>query len=402
MSKSSLWFLMVVCLLSAAVSGAEGPVIDSMDDIGTFTAPKEKGKIEAVEGKVGKAIKFSFDKDCSGVFAMGKVRATPEWDNAAGISFWVKGDGSDHLGGLQFVYNEDYGVRYTCAFPIDSTEWKKIVIPWRDLISVMPKGTLTVDPKSDTKPSKLGSVWIGKWWFWKDYEACSFTIDDLRLEPTIELDTKDYKPAGDPLARVLAKLKAGKPITIVTMGDSLTDYAHWANKDTNWPTLLKNKLKEKYKSEVTIVNPAIGGTQLRSNELLMPRWQKQAPEADLVSVLFGGNDFEAGMKGDMFYDTAKDTIDRIRRTTKGKADVLMLTTVPSVANWDAYKELVDAVKKAAPEKNAGIGDTDAAFHEAGKSNKEALFASDKTHMSAAGHELICKTFMDALEKAGKP
>jgi lysophospholipase L1-like esterase len=396
------WLLAVVCVMSASLFAADGPVIDSMDDIGTFNAPKEKGKIEAVEGKAGKAIKFSFDKDCNGVFSMGKVRATPEWDNAAGISFWVKGDGSDHLGGLQFIYNEDYGVRYSCAFPIDSTEWKKVVIPWRDLISVLPKGTVTVDPKGETKPSKLGPVWVGKWWFWKDYEACSYTIDDIRLEPTIELDTKDYKPAGDPLARVLAKLKAGKPVTIVTMGDSLTDYGHWANKDTNWPTLLKNGLKEKYKSEVTIVNPAIGGTQLRSNLILIPRWLKQAPEPDLVTVLFGYNDFDGGMKGDMFYDTEKDTVDRVRRVTKGKADVLLLTTCPAVDKWDTFKELVDAEKKAAAEKNAGIGDTDAAFHEAGKANKEALYASDKTHMGAPGHQLIAKTIMDAIEKAGKP
>ena len=382
-------------------TAAEGAVIDSMDSTATFTPPNEKGHLEAVDGKSGKAIKFTFDNECSGVFFTGKMRATPEWDKAAGISFWVKGDGSDHLGGVQFIFNEDYGVRYSFAFPIDSTEWKKITVPWRDMVSVLSKGSITLDPQTDSKPSKLSGAWVGKWWFWKDYAACSFAIDDMRLEPTIELDKKDYKPAGDPLARVLAKLKAGKPVTIVTMGDSLTDYAHWANKGPNWPTILKDKLKEKYKSEVTIVNPAIGGTELRQNEILILRWLKQAPQPDLVTILFGGNDWGSGMRGEMYYETEKDAIDRVRRETKGAADVLMLTTVPSVANWDVYKELVDAEKKAAKEKNTGLGDTDAAFHEAGKADKEHLFATDKTHMGVPGHELIAKTVMDAIEKAGK-
>ena len=53
---------------------------------------------------------------------------------------------------------------------------------------------------------------------------------------------------GPPLARVLAKLKAGQPITVVTMGDSLTDTHHWANRETNWPALLKEQLEAKYKS----------------------------------------------------------------------------------------------------------------------------------------------------------
>src|SRR5205823_6501944 len=82
----------------------------------------------------GKALKFSYDDACQNAFAFSKIRGAADWDGAAGISFWVKGDGSDHLGAIQFVWNEDFGARYGYAFPIDSTEWKKIVIPWRDLL----------------------------------------------------------------------------------------------------------------------------------------------------------------------------------------------------------------------------------------------------------------------------
>ena len=56
------------------------------------------------------------------------------------------------------------------------------------------------------------------------------------------------------MERVLAKLTAGKPVTIVTVGDSLTDTNHWANRKVSWPARLKERLREKYKSEVTLVN----------------------------------------------------------------------------------------------------------------------------------------------------
>jgi len=35
------------------------------------------------------------------------LRGNPSWDKAAGISFWVKGDGSAHCGGIEFVWNEN-------------------------------------------------------------------------------------------------------------------------------------------------------------------------------------------------------------------------------------------------------------------------------------------------------
>jgi len=380
----------------------EGKVIDALESPAVFTLPKEKGTLEAVEGKDGKALKFSFADGCMNMFFMSRLRGTPDWDQAAGFSFWIKGDGSDRLGGIQFIWNEDYAARYDYAFSIKGTDWQKVVVPWRDLLPALPKPScLYLDPKSGNAPSKLSTLWIGKWWYWRDYGAHSFVIDDLRLEAKIDLDVNEYKPAGAPLARVLEKLKAGKPVTIVTMGDSLTDYNHWANKPVNWPTLLKAKLKEKFKSEATIVNPALGGTELRQNLVLLPRWLAQTPEPDLVTVCFGYNDFNSGMTGEMFLATQKDAVDRIRRATKGKADVLLITTLPAVEKWTELGVLAEAVRKAAQEKSAGLADAYAAFHEAGKENKERLYCNDKTHLGPVGHELLANVVVTALEKAGK-
>lgn len=394
----SLLAIALFCLPRAGFA-ADPLLIDNMDAADFSGGPKVE--VRAVDGKIGKAVQFTYADDSKSVFATGRARGGPEWDKAAGISFWVKGDGSQHLGGIQFVWNERYDIRYDCTFPLESTEWKKVTIPWRDFIPVLPTADAKpLDPQTGNAPSKLGPVWFGRWWYWRDVSACSFAVDEIRLEPSITVDNQDYKQAGAPLARVRAKLSAGQPITIVTMGDSLTDYRHWSNHDINWPTLLTQMLQEQYKSKATIINPAIGGTQLRQNVVLIPSWIHDAPAPDLVTVFFGGNDWEAGMRGEMFYEAQKDAIDRIRRATKGKSDVLILTTCPNVSKWDDYAQLADGCRRAAAEKNAGLADVYAAFHQDTQGDHSHLFASDKVHMGADGHAVIAKTVLAALESGG--
>lgn len=389
--------LVLALLLLAQDSGG---LIHSMDDL-KVRAPEKGARAETVEGKVGKAVKFTFDKDSGSAFCATPIRGAADWDKAAGFSFWVKGDGSKCFGGLQFIWNEDYAARYDYMFPIDGTDWRKITVAWRDLVPAMPPASAKfVDAKTGNAPSRFSTLWFGKWWYWKDYPAHSYAIDELRLEPTIELDRNLYLPAGAPLARVQAKLKAGKPITIVTMGDSLTDTRHWANRAVNWPGLLAKKLKDR-NIDVKIVNPAIGGTELRQNIVLIPRWLAEAPEPDLVTVCFGGNDWNSGMRGPMFQESCREAVDRIRRATKGKADVLLLTTVPALEMWKTRDELGEAVRAAATERQAGLADAEKAFHAAPEDQRAKLFCTDKVHLDPPGHEILASLVLAAMESGGK-
>ncbi|HLX62333.1 MAG TPA: GDSL-type esterase/lipase family protein [Planctomycetota bacterium] len=374
----------------------ESRVIDSMDAL-DFQAPKEKAKVELVDGKDGKALKFSFENDCKGAFCIGKAKGAADWDAAAGISFWVKGDGSEHLGGIEFIWDNNFALRFAYAFPIDGTDWKKIVVPWRDLIPETSGPAAKPLGRDGLAPSKLGPIWFGKWWYWRDYAAHSYSIDEIRLEPVIELGTEPAVPSA-PFDHVLAKLKAGKPVTIVTMGDSLTDFNHWANKPVNWPTLLKEKLHAKYSSEVTLINPAMGGTELRQNLMLIPRWLRQAPEPDLVTIWFGFNDWNSGMRGEMFAQTMQDAIDRVRRATNGNADVLVMTTCPAVEKWDTVAELAQAARTAAHARHAGVADMYTVFHEEGKTDREHLYCRGKVHLGPAGHELVANAILDSIDK----
>ncbi len=355
------------------------------------------GTVEVVEGKFGKACKFSSAPDARNGFFVATAKASPMWDEAAGISFWVKGDGSRHWGGLELIDQANYALRYGYCFPVDSTEWQKITVPWCDLIPELPAGQL-VDPRGGYAPSKFGNLWFGKWYYWQDYPACSFTIDQVSLERSIPVDRADYTPSQRGTPRLLAKLKARKPVTIVTMGDSLSDKRHWANREVLWSEVLVGELKKRYGVEVRLVNPAVGGTQLTQNLVLMPRWLKDSPRPDLVTVWFGFNDWDAGMRREHWQEVLRFATDRIRRMTQEQSEIILMTTCPSLERWDTMQELAEGVRSVTVEKRTGLADVAAAFHRTGsdESARKSLYCWDKTHLGRPGHELAAETVLRAI------
>ncbi len=184
------------------------------------------------------------------------------------------------------------------------------------------------------------------------------------------------------------------------MGDSLTDEHHWANKDVVWHRLLAKAIEEKYGSKVTIVNPAIGGTTLSQNTILMPRWSIEAPEPDLVTVWFGYNDWDSGVRGPRFAEYLRLTVDRIRRQTGGSADILLMTTNASHGRWDTMAEMEQAVRDVAKQEQTGLADVAADFRKPGtpdESLKQEYWAWDKGHLGKKGHEMVKDSVLRAVE-----
>lgn len=353
------------------------------------------GTIEVVDGKSGKAAKLTFPNG-TGLFT-GRLHPTPDWDQTDGFSFWVKGDGSDSLGGIELM-DDSYALRYAYAFPIDSTEWKKINVRWSDLSPEL-TGPF-VDPAKGTPPSKLVGVSLGKWFYWRDYPAYSYTIENIVLEKTLPpADTTDYTAKSSGLTSIAQKVKAKQPITIVTMGDSLTDTKHNSNTKIAWPQMLADKLKE-VGVDAKVINPAAGGTNLSQNLVTMPRWEKLAPNPDLVVINFGGNDFDTKVTGDMFKDYLRRAIDRIRRDTKGSADILIITTCPGFKRWDTYKDLEQAQRDVAAEKKVGLVDIATETRKLGTAEetlKMNFWHWDNVHLGPKGKEMFRDLVFQAIE-----
>ncbi len=381
---------------------ASEKVIFDMDRIehkpGEVLKEQEKipvGTVELVQGKFNKAVKFSFTGGLGAGFMTAPVAAGAEWNQAAGLSLYVRGDGSTNWAGLELIDRNDYSLRYACCLPLDSTKWAKVVIPWYDLIPEL-AGPL-IDSQSGYAPSGFGNFWFGKWFYWRDYPAHSFSVDQVALETQVAVQPVVRWEPG--LKRVRSKLQAGQPITIVTMGDSLTDKRHWANQQTLWAELLAAQLKEKSRNSVTLVDPAIGGTTLSQNLILMPRWVRDAPTPDLVTVWFGFNDWDTGLRRERFKAYLLMGVDRIRRLTDGSADVLLVTTCPAFKRWDTMRELEEAIKEVATEKQTGLADVAQEFRRLGSAEaalQQGCWAWDNVHLGTNGHKLAASTMLKAL------
>ena len=389
--------LLTTAFVFASVSRVAAQTIDDMDAV-RFEAPRDEQKnpratASLVPGKQGKAVRFDFGDKCQSALFTRRLQPDASWDQAEGFSFWVRGDGSDHLGGIELIHADDYSRRYAFAFSIRDTGWRKIAVAWRDLLPETAAAPFLDRAPAGAAPSRFTSLFIGKWWYWRDYAAHSFELDEIVLEPKVAA------AAVAPPRRLVDTLKAGQTITIATMGDSLTDVAHWANRKTNWPALLKERLAAECAVKVNLVNPALGGTELKQNLILMTRWT-ETTKPDVVTVFFGYNDWSSGMRGPHWKETLANAIDHIRRQTG--AEVILLTTIPSVERWDAMAELAQAAREVVQAKGAILADTEKAFHAAGDADvaaRERLYCDDKVHLGDEGHRLVAETVLAAIRAA---
>lgn len=355
------------------------------------------GTVTTNAGQFGPALHFSFVESTGPQFFTAGVSPAQNWNDCDGFSFWLKGDGSTNWGGLELIDGQDFSLRYGYGFPLAATDWTQITVPWRDLTPEL-AGPL-VDAQTGFAPARFRNFWFGKWFYWREYPAHSFTIEQVALEKKIASDTTDYTPRQPGCSRLLAKLKAKTPVTVVTMGDSLSDKRHWANREQLWSELLASQLKTTYGGEVTLINPALGGTTLSQNLILMPRWLRQSPAPDLVVIWFGYNDWDSGVRGPRFQEYLQVAVDRLRRATHGGADLLLVTTCPSHGRWDTMNDMAQAVRETARTAKTGLADVAAEFHKItpDEALRQNYLAWDKTHLGPKGHQVVCEVVLKALQ-----
>ena len=154
---------------------------------------------------------------------------------------------------------------------------------------------------------------------------------------------------------------------------------------------------------MTWVNPAIGGTTLSQNVILIPRWLQDAPSPDLVLIWFGGNDWDSGVRGGRYRQYLEMAVDQLRRVTKGQAEAMIMTTCPGFAMWETRNELCRAAFDVARERKTGFVNVARHFHKAG-SREEALkrryWVWDNVHLGPGGHALVANVVFRAIAGGG--
>lgn len=414
------WRMVAACILCAAALAwtAEAP-LDGCDEVGPWRpvggqpAPRVAGVASAREG-AGQALRFTFFESAKAHFAGRALHATEDWDRAAGLSFWFRGDGSDAFIALSLI-DESYTRRYAALLALKSAEWRRVALRWEDFVPELVSADWLGAPGARMKPSEVRALWFGRWHYFKPWSACAFELDELRLEARLERPA----PPGTPepgLTRTRARLAKKEPVTLVALGDSITFGTGLADRAREaWPARLQELLRAKFGYDgIRVLNRGSGGQETRQAIVLLPR--DVAPdEPDLVLFHFGYNDYSTMLEKRMAEPAcravaaadARELIGRIRRVTAGHADVLAMATLPGLDEsrrhgmdffGDEYRLAAEA---------AGCAFTPgprAAFHAAlDAGNLAELFARsadgrmDPAHPNERGQRIIAEALLKAFE-----
>lgn len=206
--------------------------------------------------------------------------------------------------------------------------------------------------------------------------------------------------------------------TFLFQGDSITDGGHSYNYDWNhifgqgYAYLITSRLNFDYpQRDYKFFNRGISGNKLSD---LATRWQADAlnVKPDLLSILVGINDIhEAITKGETFnaddFGNASDTL--LNGTTKALPGIELVICEPFVLPVGMVKDRPDpwnaAIQKSQPvlkhlaEKyNAVYVPLQDAFNKASEKTPADHWIWDGIHPMPAGHELIAREWIKAVNK----
>lgn len=383
-------------LLVAAVS-AEPVVLDDGENPATWQATDPATVSAAPDAGAGDgAVQIGLPGTVRRTLVARAVPAMAAWDRYQGLSFLVKGDGSENFGCLAVSGGgSDGSYSYVTWFPLRDTTWHKVTVGWDDLVpetQVDPIGTYGALPPSGITQIRCGSRWnIGH----NNYPLpqVSFGLDQIQLEESVP--PPPPPPAMRPFDDVIAALKAGRPIRIQCMGDSITAGTSLPDRETQRYAVRVGELLREWLQNDGIVceSRAVGGAKLNDARAWVPR-DFDGPAPDLVTVLYGYNDKSNDYTRDYYQRSLNDYLDRIARATGGRTAVLLLTCLPGTGpRWSMLDDYADAVRETAAARGLACFEFQEVFKSVGRDRIEE-FMADQAHPNIAGHERLA----DALAR----
>jgi len=396
MRRSSCGAVAVCILLVGHAIG--GPVVlDDFEDLSGWKTYRGRGSLDKADtAAVGSgAIRVTFPGMVFKKLPPRPEREVIPWDGSAGLSFWVKGDGSDLFGCL--AVSSDRGrFPYVYYFPLKNTEWHQHKVSWEEFA---PEGErYTLGSKGALPPSGIGGLRFGnRWTIHRNNERLpkhSYCIDQVQIED--EVPKPVPAPEMRPFADVADLLRTRKKIHVVCMGDSITAGSGLADKDNErYATVIQRVLRARLGYEDIIVESrAVGGAKLTDARAWTRRDFRGEPP-DLVTILYGYNDKKVYTCA-YFKDSLNDYIDRIARVTDGKTAVLLLSTIPGTKfKFVMLDDFADAVRQTARERGLACFDLDKVIKAIGRVEAEKYFA-DMAHPNKEGHEVIGKAIAGFL------
>ena len=404
-------------------------------------------RVEATTESVGDGVsaRYSFPAGGGGRIVHERTQVDEQaLDRFDGVSFWVKGDGSDARGLITFG---DRSVVASASFPLTSTRWRKIHLPWDRFDT--PVRSAVRDVGFSIAAPRPGPV--------------HFLVDRLRLystrrtesiAPTLANDAPGGQPAADFLAgrehiaTTLGRLRERQPATLLFAGDSITAgvqlyytvspspneldwercwseehlfglqagkavaqrcgyseagyrFRRWDRGTEKWLRIVETAASARLQ---TIVYGA-GGKQ--SSFALEHIDEYLVHKPSLVFYQFGGNDLIK--KKDLEREFGRNLAELVRRSKAAGAEVALMTSPPMLSFSEPSKEApyfhsgaawADFIRRFAADHDCALVDIRAAFLARGLHHAGDLY-SDWAHPNHRGHRLIARLVEELLAPSGQ-
>ncbi len=321
------------------------------------------------------------------------------FDQYQGVSFYVKGDGSECWETISLLHNYNYTYNY--FVPLKSTEWVKYTVAWRDFI---PESQCGMIQQSGGVPAcGINTLRIGcRWKIWYDNAQIpehSLMISDVKLEPVVNRPVNTWKPAS--FESVLAKLRNKEPLTIQFQGDSITAGTSLANKVAERYSIKTEELLRKWlkNDKINCVNRAVGGARTNDERAWLQRdFSGDVP--DLVTLWIGYNDKSGCNTVGYYKQTVADYIDRVAEITKGRSAFLLFAPGPGKGpRFTMMDDYAQAIRELAAERGLPYFDVSKLFKSFGKKEFSDTYMADTAHPNAKGHQVVADALCEFLVKA---
>lgn len=407
MKHTKRMFITALGLLWAVLSlggcgGVNELLIDNMEDGSEWKIPsKKKGMLKIStdnEAKMGnKALLINIMTEKTSATAYRYIKPGPDWNAYDGISFWAKGNGSEDHASIMLQAG-NWGKAWVATFSLAEKAWHEVKFAWGDFVPVSPL-IPELGSEKGCLPSDFDEIMFGKRNGLNIFHKCppfSFSIDEVKLVKGIKHNRPRLKLSEfSPLSSVIEKLRTGKRVTILALGDSITHGNSAGGNKGAYPALLGKMLSDYYGNpDIRIVNRSIGGSTTYEGR----QWIKRdvcGVEADLVTVMFGGN--EKPQPGEIqkhtkaFIRNMISYLEETGGTMKTPPACMVLTTIPGrKEHWntlDPYAEAIRDLEKIYPDLT--IADLNRHFKEKGI-EAYAAFMSDEAHPNSSGHKEMAK------------
>ncbi len=191
------------------------------------------------------------------------------------------------------------------------------------------------------------------------------------------------------LPHIFAFAEAPKPMTLLILGDSLTE-GYGVSQEMAFPVLLEKKLKERHpQKQIKVVNSGISGSTSASAVGRLKWVMKSKP--DMVLVALGSNDGLRGVKVDEIKKNLTQAIDALK---KEKVEVVLagLKIPPNYGKTytQEFEAIFPAIAK--EEKLKFIP-----FLLEGVAGNPSLNQTDMIHPNEKGHAVMAEHLAKSLD-----